>query len=299
MKPKKTKQQAGTAIGFESGNDKHSAPTLTEDFKLSDGASLVADEHKLPPHVKKWLRPFPNVDRAKLEAAKSGPEIIEVLRSGGVPDKDIGSFTKSPVPRREGALTLPEAVLKAKSKIENYHNQSGIGWSALAMRRGQTTADKIACAVRFTPRSLLNPGMAAALAGLIEAAHFKTPVLTGVTAVEARKALELLAKGERGSPPSYEPELLAVIVGMIGDTWRPIKEAWALNCRLDEVRSVFQDELEDFTDKELDSLLTDDLLTAAARLAERATGLHWKSYATAWDKCPDCHKHFRLSEKLS
>jgi len=134
------------------------------------------------------------------------------------------------------------------------------------------------------------------LVELLEAAHFGTSSnqLPGLlpkdnrkrAASIARTALRLLARGSQGNPPDYPPELLANAVGLIQLTLAPIKKTWAASGSLQKVKRSHGDELEGFKDKELKSLMTDKLLVAAARLAEKATAVSAESFETAWGKSP-------------
>jgi hypothetical protein len=169
-------------------------------------------------------------------------------------------------------------------------------------------AETIIAFIRVNPRSLLNPNnngkwLVTALVNLLEAAHFGTGAnqLPGLlpegnrklTASTARRALRLLSRGEQGNPPDYPLGLLASEVGLIQVALAPIKKTWADSGNLQTVRQRHGDEVTILKDKELRSLLTDKLLVAAARLAEKATGISAESFVRAWEKEPTLHEIFR------
>jgi hypothetical protein len=170
---------------------------------------------------------------------------------------------------------------------------------------GVSVAEVIAGSIRHNPRSLLDPNkrhLVEALVDLLEAAHFghcanRFPCLLPTdnrkrAASKARKALGLLAKGSQGNPPDFPPELLASEVGLIQAALAPIKKAWGAS-NLETIRNTFGDEVKDFSDKKLKTLLTDSLLTAAARLAEEVTGISAESFETAWEKAPSIQTVFK------
>jgi len=173
--------------------------------------------------------------------------------------------------------------------------------------RGVSVAEMIAGSIRLNPRSLLdaNTGgrLVEALVDLLEAAHFGTcanrfPGLLPTdkrkqAASTARKALGMLAKGSQGNPPDYPPELLASEVGFIQVALAPIKKAWADSGSPEAIKEKFGDDVKNFTDKKLRSLLSDPLLVAAARLAEEATGVSSESFQTAWVKTPVIQEGFK------
>jgi hypothetical protein len=147
-----------------------------------------------------------------------------------------------------------------------------------------------------------------------------------LAAETARKALDVLVSGNQGNPREYPTHLLAGVVGIMQVALAPLQRAWResfgepvavrrkairdwLCAEVEElVRSIQPAELQQayrdalnakvecLTDSELQSRLTNNadttegwkrnLLAASARLAERSTGISFKSFKRAWEKEP-------------
>jgi hypothetical protein len=149
-----------------------------------------------------------------------------------------------------------------------------------------------------------------------------------LAAVTARKALNLLVVTKQGNPRDYPTHLLAGIVGIMHDALAPLQRAWraatdagvpraarlkAIRERLQaeveelvrsfqpaevqqEQRAGFNAEVEQLTDNELQSWLTNNdqtaegreknLLMASARAVEKATGISFKVFVRAWKQEP-------------
>ena len=206
-----------------------------------------------------------------------------------------------------GKLFETENRRVTKEELEQLKNMSPPERLARLAPPGVSVAEVIAGFIRLNPRSLLDPNgehLVEALVDLLEAAHFgncanRFPGLLPTdnrkrAASTARKALGLLAKGSQGNPPDYPPELLASEVGLIQVALAPIKKVWGAS-NLETIRNTFGDEVNHFPDKKLKSLLTDSLLTAAARLAEEVTGISAESFETAWAKAPSIQEVFKTA----
>jgi len=193
-----------------------------------------------------------------------------------------------------GRFHLTKKPRLTEGELEQLEKMEPMERIAALLAPGKSPAEANTDHIRLNPRALLEPGtpLVPMLVELLEAAHFGTRgdcfpgLLQGgnrkAAASAARKALRLLSGGERGNPPSYAPEFLAMVVGVIEYAWSPIKEEWASSGSLEEVRKSFGEELEGFSNKELKSLLTDKPLEAAGRMAERATGIQAESFVTAF-----------------
>jgi hypothetical protein len=216
---------------------------------------------------------------------------------------------KAHIDNGDNRWTLPEAMEKVRREVSNYLPNSNAGWGALATKQFMSAAkqpgnaDRIVALIRARPRSLLtNHGLVTALVELLEVAHFGTATDNRKLARStARRALRLLSRSGQGNPPDYPPEFLANKVGLLQVAFAPITKAWAACHReLSAVRLMFKDEVKNFSDKELksllrESLLRDGLLMAAARLGERATGINKESFVTAWRKSPSSQQLFQAN----
>jgi hypothetical protein len=198
-----------------------------------------------------------------------------------------------------GKLFSSENRHFSDGEMEQKENMSPHELLKKSLPPDRSVAEAIVASIRCNPLSLLNPNinerLVAALVDLLEAAHFGTckhrfPGLLPegnrkLAATTARKALRLLSTSSQGNPPDYPPEFLSNQVGLIQVALAPIKKAWGAS-NLETIRKTFGDELKHFPDNKLKSLLTDSLLTAAARLAEEVTGISAESFETAWRKAP-------------
>jgi hypothetical protein len=281
----KGKQRKLEETAFE--ND---APVPVEDFKLSDGQTLDGSD---------------------------GPDREEIFARFG---------------RKNGALTLPQVLAHVRERVDDYVNlfannkdlkkndrrtrdmvvadielKDMVGFECSQRQSQPDVSNLIAEWICNRPGLLNNPAnrewFGLVMADWLEAAHFGMnqrrvrgllPKERKAAAKVARGALKILSKGERGSPPRYPAHLLAGIVLEIQEVFRPIRETWQQSgCRLEAVEIAFSDEVAEFTDKELRSLVTDSLATAAARLAEKVTGISKESFETAWAKESEARKSFQ------
>lgn len=180
-----------------------------------------------------------------------------------------------------------------------------VGFECSQRKDKLNVSNLIAEWVRNRPGLLNNPAnrewFGMVMADWLEAAHFGEsqhrvngllPRNRKAAAAIAREALRILSKGERGSPPRYPAHILAGIVHEIQEAFRPIKKAWAFRAKLEHVRTAFGEEVKDFNDRELRSLVTDSLTTVAARLAEKVTGISQESFETAWARESEARRNF-------
>ena len=155
-----------------------------------------------------------------------------------------------------------------------------------------------------------------------------------LAAAQARKALNLLVVTKQGNPRDYPTHLLAEIVGIMHDALVPLQRAWRdakdagvpraarlktirerLQAEVEELvrsfqpaevqqeqRAGFNAEVEQLTDTELQSWLTNNdqtaegreknLLMASARAVEKATGISFKVFVRAWKQEPKLQEMF-------
>ena len=322
---KKYKQKFQENVGYEADSVEHSTPTPTVNFdhlqtqlnlwKIDKCEFDEADtrEKKRSLLLAKGVRPEEIAEfLADLQSGQSSPACKSPPVLNAATPADAAPHTDATGPGSR--WTVPEAMAQARQEIANYlpSNASDAGYIALGLGKllpsaNRSQAETIAASIRNNPRSLLDPNgghLVEALVDLLEAAHFgncanRFPGLLPTdnrkqAAATARKALGLLASSSQGNPPNYPAELLASVVGLIQVALAPIKKAWGAS-NLETIRNTFGDEVKHFPDKKLKSLLTDSLLTAAARLAEEVTGISAESFETAWKKAPSIQEDFKTA----
>jgi hypothetical protein len=170
--------------------------------------------------------------------------------------------------------------------------------------RSPTTslAERQVAMIRLCPRVLQHsehgPALLAILVDLLESARFGSKTKAAL----ARKALALLVPVSRGNPVGFGAVLLAQILYGLSLALAELQPFWRASfgepiaARLAAMRETFGAELEDFSDKEPQPLLNDDLPAAAARVAEKATGIASEAFLRAWNQ--SAYLRGRLEERL-
>lgn len=227
----------------------------------------------------------------KLKSATIKKAIAD-LRSGGFQTQpsELASEPKHPEaePKEIQIIPLTVAMNALRNSVKSFPSYvaADLGYQALALAQlnlpdSMNLAEKmLVAAFRYWPPFLSNPqvgpGLIAVLEKLLEDALYGSKS----AAAKARKTLNLLLRFGRGAPRGYPSVLLksgglfkiCVSLHSLWEVWdatlgKPIHE------RLQIIRPGIGSEEKDFSDQELQPLMSGDLLTAATRVAEKATGI--------------------------
>jgi hypothetical protein len=242
--------------------------------------------------------------------------VAGILRRGDVRDAvnrlrrgEALEVSRPPVAVKRDWRRLPGEMQRAKEALAQYVNPDH--WTestlklyaperaALVQDETASLAEKRLALIGLCPRVLQHPEhgpeLLAALVETMEAARFGSKS----KAAAARKVLRWLAPAARGNPVGFGDILLGQILYGLALAFAPIQRAAQGErggAAVKVIRKSFGAELDGFTDAELLPLLKAELTAAAARLAEKATGISAEAYLRAWKRCPYLRK--TLAERL-
>ncbi len=205
----------------------------------------------------------------------------------------------------EPPQTLSDAMKHARESLANfpYARQVDIGDLVLAsdelLSATASEAEKMVATIAVLPDILLFPEGRPALKTLVELV--KTARYGPKTkAASARKTLAVLVSSRRGNRFPVPDNVLAHPLLVIGLALAPLKDAWhrfsrdPIATRLEGIRKLIGGEGNNFSDTELLQLLAgeDNLPTASARIAGKATGFSYKTFLRVWRNSPELQRTF-------
>lgn len=307
------KQKFQKSVGFEADSGEHSTPTPTVDFDFAavDGVDTIALEHKPTrdeteallkekglPDLERQILLMRTFDRASVRriadaTGKKKSWIADKLKS--LPSElAAAKVRRAP---KESHLRLPLMLAQLRERMRQPCPYSPkLGEDFRQFWKG-TLAEKLMAWLRVCPEAMLRePELANALADLLEASQRgqcanRVPGLLPVgsprkIAAVARKALAILTAARIGTGlditlarPQSAIHWLCWRIEILRKQWNYAEAPGSKEIRLKKLRELHPDELKDFSKKETLALLTKaDPLTAACRLAEKATGVSWKVF---------------------
>jgi hypothetical protein len=133
----------------------------------------------------------------------------------------------------------------------------------------------------YFPKALSNPNVKDGLIDMLEKLLIAARFGGKAEAAKARKTVKLLTRFGRGNPRSFPPDLLTDDLFNICECLTALRKVWQVNLilgrplheRLETIRQGIGTEEKRFSDTTLQSLMGGDLLKAACRVAEVATGI--------------------------
>lgn len=152
-----------------------------------------------------------------------------------------------------------------------------VNWDKVRIILAETM---LVAAFRYWPSFLSNPNVGPGLIAVLEKLLMNARYGSKPAAKKAMKTLMLLLKFGQGAPVGYPPVVLT-IGGLlkICVSLHSLRQVWAdtlgkpIHERLAFIRQGIGPEEKNFSDLELQPLMSGDLLAAAARVAEKATGM--------------------------
>jgi len=197
--------------------------------------------------------------------------------------------------------TLTDAMRHAHEVLANFQGgpEADAGYGAfafdeLAITPKSSEAELVIATIAVRPELLLQPNgrqLLEKFVELVRAARYGKKA----DAAAARKALKLLNRAGRGNRCQIPDKVMDGESVRICIVLKELQQAWRefshdpVAARLDGIRELIGDGHIRFNNWELQSLMTTDLLTASARVAEKATGIAAESFRRVWKKhSPDC-----------
>jgi hypothetical protein len=197
-------------------------------------------------------------------------------------------------------LTNAMNALRNSVKSFQSYGTAALGYATLALEQlklpdSMNVAEKIlVAAFRYWPSLLSNPNIGPGLIAVLEKLLNDALYGSKSAAAKARKTLKSLLKFGQGAPRSY-PWVVLTTGGLskICVSLHALRQVWAATskertpARLEIIRQGVGSEERNFSDRELRRLMDGDLLTAAARVAEKATGIKNEVFVRAQDSIQD------------
>lgn len=248
-------------------------------------------------------QPLPAVkaDIGLSQAVQKSHEAVEEERSSFEREHPTGNFVVLPPP------TLTDAMRRARKAVEEFFQgvTEDLGHLCLALvelgvSATSSPAERLVAMIAVCPAILLQPAgrpNLEVLVQLLTAARYGSRA----AAASARQTLAVLSRGRVGDRCPVPDLVLAAESFAICVRLAGLKQAWRgfshdpIATRLEGIRKLIGEEHTRFPDRELLSLLAgeDNLPTASARAAEKATGISYKAFLRAWGEDPEIREFLR------
>lgn len=194
---------------------------------------------------------------------------------------------------------LKRAMEKASHAFDNYRsiNAPDAGYLAAGLAE-LNLPDKAVATITLWPRLLSHPNIGPELAKQLGDLLFASRYGSTANAMAARKALAPLTRYKQGNRCPIPDDILAsetlaicVTVAELQRAWREClnaRQSDTRDARADAIRGQFPGVVDGFSNQELLRLCQSDLIEAAGRLAEKATGIAAEAFVRAWrSKAPE------------
>lgn len=235
------------------------------------------------------------------QAVQKSHEAVEEARSSFLREHPTGNVVVSKTPNLTDAMRHVRRAVEDLSQgaaVDAGHLCSAL--DELGVSATSSPAERLVAMITVCPAILVQPAarpFLEVLVQLLTAARYGS----GAAAASAKKMLAVLSRGRVGDRCPVPDLVLATESFAICVALADLKQVWRgfshdpIATRLEGIRKLIGEEHNRFLDRELVSLLAgkDNLPTASARAAEKATGISYKAFLRAWGEHPEIQGFFQ------